>query len=263
MTAPFLLTDTHCHLNHERLAEDLPDVLAHAAEAGVERLLVVGFDRESSREAVRLAEMLPGVYAAVGVHPHDARHYDAETEAELRGMAENPRVVALGEIGLDYHYDFSPREAQFAAFRAQTELARETGLPIILHCREAYGDVLEVLAEENAAEIGGVMHCWAGTAAEAERALSLGLYLGIGGVLTFKNAGELRDIARTAPEDRLLVETDAPYLAPVPHRGKRNEPAYVALVAQALAQLRDIPLEALAKTTSRNAETLFPRLRPK
>ncbi len=223
-------------------------------------MVVVGYDLASSEEAVQLADGYEGVYAAVAVHPHDARHYDDSAGDRLCDLARNPRVVAIGEIGLDYHYDFSPRDAQYRAFQAQLALARECGLPVIIHCREAYPDTLDVLESEMDRALSGVMHCWAGSQAEAERALGLGMYLGFGGVITFKNAEETREVARTAPMDRLLVETDAPYLAPVPYRGKRNEPAYTLLAAEKLAEIRAVDLAAIASASTRNAETLFARI---
>jgi TatD DNase family protein len=256
-----MIVDTHCHLNSEQLAGDVEGAIARAEAARVERLVVVGFDMPSSEQAVRLAEAHSQVWAAVAVHPHDARHYDPAAEDRLRALARHERVVAIGEIGLDYHYDFSPRQAQIQAFRAQIGLAREVGLPLIIHCREAYSDVLDILETEAAGVPSIVMHCWAGALAEAERALALGMFLGIGGVVTFKNAETLREVVRAAPEDRLLLETDAPYLAPAPHRGKRNEPAYTALVAAKVAEVRGVPLERVIAATTANAERVFPRLR--
>jgi len=260
MPSPALLVDTHCHLNHEQFADDAAAVIARAADAGVGKMVVVGYDLPSSEQAVQLAEDCAAIYAAVAVHPHDARHYDAHAEARLRELSRSHRVVAVGEIGLDYHYDFSPREAQHTAFRAQMALAQDLGLPVILHCREAYADVLDVLEAENVGAVGGVMHCWAGTVDEARRALDLGCYLGLGGVLTFKNAEGIRDVARWAPLDRLLVETDAPYMAPVPHRGRRNEPAYVRLVAEKLAAIRRETLETIHHATTANAHRFFRRM---
>lgn len=256
-----MLIDTHCHLNHERFVEDLPACLERAQAAGVREMIVVGYDLPSSEQAVALAEAhAPALFAAVGVHPHDAKSWDEEHAARLNALIDHPRVVAVGEIGLDFHYDFSPRPAQFAAFRAQMARARAAGLPVIIHCREAYDETLQVLAEEGADETGGVMHCWAGTLAQAELTTSLGLALGFGGTLTFKNAQEVRDAALSVPVESLLVETDAPYLAPMPYRGKRNEPAYTRLVAEKLAELRGLTLEATAKLTTSNARRVFPHL---
>lgn len=256
-----MLIDTHCHFNHARFAEDLSACLHRAEEAGVRQMLVVGYDLASSEQAVALAEAHPGrLFSAVAVHPHDSRHWDTATEARLRELTDNPHVVALGEIGLDFHYDFSPRDAQYAAFRAQMQMAREAGLPIIIHCREAYAETLQVLADEGADVTGGVMHCWAGTVVEAEQTVALGLALGFGGTLTFKNAEEVRNAARAIPVESLLIETDAPYLAPMPHRGKRNEPAYTRLVAEKLAELRGLTFAEIATLTTANARRVFPRL---
>jgi len=258
----FPLVDTHCHLNHEQLLDDLEPSIDRARAAGVQSMIVVGYDLESSERAVEIANLHESVYAAVAIHPHDSRNYDDAAEERLRELSADPRVVAIGEVGLDYHYDFSPREDQFRAFRAQIGLASEAGLPIIIHCREAYDDLIGLLEREKPVGMGCVMHCWAGNAAEAERALNLGCYLGFGGVLTFKNADENRAIAASAPLDRLLVETDAPYLAPVPYRGKRNEPASAKLVAEKLAEIRGISVEQVAAATTSNAHRLFGRMRP-
>lgn len=255
-----MLIDTHCHLNHPLFADDAPAVIAQAEAAGVKRIIVVGYDMPSSEQAVLLAEDYAPLYAAVAVHPHDSKDYDGASDARLRVLAAHPKVVAIGEIGLDYHYDLSTREAQRTAFLAQISLAREAGLPIIIHCREAYADALDVLEQAHAGERGCVMHCWAGTREEAERALELGLYLGFGGVLTFKNAEGTRAAAASAPAQCLLVETDAPYLAPVPYRGKRNEPAHCRLAAEKLAELRGLPQEEAAAITTANAMRLFSRL---
>ena len=256
-----MLIDTHCHFNNARFAEDLEASIARAEAAGISQMIVVGADLESSEQAVELAERYPGIlFAAVGIHPHDAKHWDAAAAARLRTMAEHPRVVAIGEIGLDFHYDYSPRDAQYAAFRAQMQIVRESELPVIIHCREAYPETLQVLSEEGADDTGGVMHCWAGTPIEAESVVALGLALGFGGTLTFKNAEDIRIAAQNAPLESLLVETDAPYLAPVPHRGKRNEPAYTRLVAEKLAELRGLSLPEIAALTTANAHRVFPKL---
>ncbi|HZT43388.1 MAG TPA: TatD family hydrolase [Chthonomonadaceae bacterium] len=256
-----MLVDTHCHLNHAKFADDVPACLERALAAGVQQMIVVGYDLESSEQAVALAEAhAPTVFAAVAVHPHDAKSWNEDTARRLQELAYHLRVVAIGEIGLDFHYDFSPRPDQLAAFRAQMALARETGLPVIIHCREAYPETLQVLSEEGADETGGVMHCWAGTVEEAERTVAIGLNLGFGGTLTFKNAEEVRACALAAPLESLLVETDAPYLAPMPYRGKRNEPAYTRLVAEKLADLRGLTFDEIARLTTGNAHRCFPRL---
>jgi len=256
-----MLIDTHCHFNHQRFDDDLLPSLERAQAAGVQQMIVVGFDIASSELAVELAaNHSPALFAAVGVHPHDSRSWDDAAATRVEALLNHPCVVALGEIGLDFHYDFSPREAQYAAFRAQMKIARRANVPIIIHCREAYAETLQVLKEEGGEETGGVMHCWAGTVAQAEQTAAIGLALGFGGTLTFKNAQEVRDAAQAVPPASLLVETDAPYLAPMPHRGKRNEPAYTRLVAEKLAELRGLTFAEVAALTTRNAHAVFPRL---
>jgi TatD DNase family protein len=257
-----MLIDTHCHFNHPRLEDDTEACLARALDAGVERMIVVGYDIPSSELAIAKAELHPGVlFAAVGMHPHDSKDWDGTVEARIDEMCANPAVVAIGEIGLDFHHDFSPRDAQYAAFRAQMRLARATALPVIIHCREAYAETLEVLANEGVEQVGGVMHCWAGTPEEARQTVSLGMALGFGGTLTFKNAETVREAAGNVPAEALLVETDAPYLAPMPHRGKRNEPAYTRLIAERLADLRGVTVPGIEALTTANARRVFPRLR--
>ena len=255
-----MLIDTHCHFNHERLS-DIEDCLERAAEAGVTQMIVVGFDLTSSRCAVALTEQYPGVlFAAVGVHPHDSKDWSSETEAELRDLCANERVVAVGEIGLDFHHDFSPRDAQEIAFQAQMKLAAEVGLPVVIHCREAYPETLKILAETGIEAMGGVMHCWAGSPEEAQQTVGLGMSLGFGGTLTFKNADAIREAAANIPTERILLETDAPYLAPMPYRGKRNEPAYSRIVAEKMAEVRGVSLPEIADLTTQNAQRLFTRL---
>ncbi len=256
-----MLIDTHCHFNHKRFADDVPDCLARAQAADVAEMIVVGADAASSADAVALAEQYaPYLFAVVGVHPHDSKDWDAATADQLRAWASHPRVVAIGEIGLDFHYDFSPRDAQYRAFREQMQIARERHLPVVIHCREAYTETLQILEEENIQALGGVMHCWAGTVEEAERTIALGMHLGFGGTLTFKNADNVRESARRVPLERILVETDAPYLAPIPHRGQRNEPAYTRLVADYLADLRGVSYAEIAEATTTNARRLFTKL---
>lgn len=256
-----ILIDTHCHFNHSKLSEEVEACLERAEASGVERMIVVGYDLESSEQAVILAETFPlRLYAAVGIHPHDAKDWNHEAADRLKRWSDHPGVVAVGEIGLDFHYDFSPRPMQYEAFQAQMEIAREAGLPVIIHCREAYPETLGALAEAGVKETGGVMHCWAGSITEADQTVSIGLALGFGGTLTFKNAEEVRMAAQNVPLESLLVETDAPYLAPMPHRGKRNEPAFTRLIAQRLAELRGMTFSEIAQLTTANAQRVFPRL---
>ena len=258
-----MFVDSHCHLDDARFADDLDAVLDRAAEAGVTRMLTIGTGDGPPEidRAVRLAEKYEQVYASVGVHPHNASNFTPQTLENLRALAAHPKVIALGEIGLDYHYDFSPREVQREVFVAQLKLAREVGLPIAIHTREAWEDTMTALREHWAVpgERGaGVMHCFTGDPAQAREALDMGFHLSYGGVLTFKTAAQVRESARITPDDRLLIETDAPYLAPVPWRGKRNEPAMMAETARRLAEVRGTTPEHIAAITTANFERLCP-----
>ena len=256
-----MLIDTHCHLNHERFDGEADEALARAREAGVSACIVIGYDLPSSERAVELAAESPEVFAAVGVHPHDASTLDAPALERIRELSREPKVVAIGEIGLDFYRDLSPRDEQARAFRQQLALAADVGLPVVIHTRESVAETLQVLAQPEFTAVTGVLHCWSGSLAEANRAVELGYYLGVGGVVTFKNADSLRDVVRAAPADRLLLETDAPYLAPVPRRGKRNEPAYVAYVAAKVAEVLDTDQASVIRQTGANARRLFPALR--
>ncbi|HEX4133213.1 MAG TPA: TatD family hydrolase [Bryobacteraceae bacterium] len=251
-----MFIDSHCHLDDKRFADDLDAVLDRAAAAGVTRILTIGTGDGPPEvdRAVRIADRYSQVYASIGVHPHDASKVTPQTYADLRALASHSKVVAFGEIGLDYHYDFSPREIQREVFTEQLKLAREVNLPITIHTREAWQDTMSILREHWSGE--GVMHCFTGDPAQAQEALDLGLHLAYGGVLTFKTAEAVRESARITPPDRLLLETDAPYLAPVPHRGKRNEPAMMIETARKLAEVRGITPEAIAALTSTNFERL-------
>lgn len=253
-----MLIDTHTHLDDARFNDDRESVIARAREAGVEAFVTIGCDLATSQAAVALTERYPFVYASIGVHPHEVRHIGDGWYDEFRKLAQNNNVVAYGEIGLDYHYDHSSPKEQRERFREQVQLARELKLPVIIHTREAQEDTIAILREEKASEIGGVFHCFSGDAWLAKDALDLGFYLSFSGILTFQNAATLRDIAKTVPLDRLLIETDCPYLTPVPYRGKRNEPAYVTHVAAQLATLHP-PLspEELGRNTTKNAKRLF------
>jgi TatD DNase family protein len=252
-----MLIDSHSHLDDRRYDADREQILTRAREAGVERCVTIGCDLATSRAAVELADRYPFVSATVGVHPHEVRHIKGGWYDELRQLARHPKVVAYGEIGLDYHYDHSPRDVQRARFREQVRVARELRLPIVVHTREAQDDTIAILKEEGAGEVSGVFHCFSGDAWLAKDALELGFYLSFSGVLTFQNATMLREIAATVPLDRILIETDCPYLTPVPYRGKRNEPAYVSFVAQALAGLKAMSTEEIGRITSENASKLF------
>lgn len=252
-----MLIDTHTHLDDARYRDDREAVIARARETGVETLLTIGCDLATSHASVALADHYPFVYASVGVHPHEVKHIQDDWYDEFRRLAKNRKVVAYGEIGLDYHYNHSSPKEQRHRFREQIQLARELKLPVIIHTREAQEDTIAILREENASDVGGVFHCFSGDAWLANDALDLGFYLSFSGILTFQNATMLRDIAKNTPLDRVLIETDCPYLTPVPYRGKRNEPAYVCQVANQLASLHDISFDDVAGRTSDNAKRLF------
>jgi TatD DNase family protein len=249
------LVDSHCHLDHEQFNDDREAVIDRALAAGVEHMVAIGTgDGPPDLEAgVALADRYPAFYATVGVHPHDASKANDEVYRRLSNLLGHSKVVALGEIGLDYHYDFSPRDVQQTVFIEQMRIARDARKPIVIHTREAWDDTLNLLREHWApAGVGGIMHCFSGGPEQARQALELGFYLSFGGIVTFPKALDIQEAARQAPSDRLLVETDAPYLAPVPKRGKRNEPAYVIETARKLATLRGETLDSIASLTSAN-----------
>lgn len=252
------MIDTHCHLDFPHFDQDRDEVLQRAARAGVAVVINPGTDLESSRRAVAFSQKYDNLYAAVGVHPHDASTVDGEALSELRRLAVHPKVVAIGEIGLDYYRDLSPRAQQRAAFQAQLELAAELKLPVIVHQRESAADVMAALREWAAGgHTGGVLHAFSGDEAMADEAVSLGFFVGIGGPVTFQNARRLPEVALHLSLDRLLIETDAPYLTPHPHRGQRNEPAFLGLVAQRVAELRQLPLDVLVAQVTDNSRRLF------
>jgi TatD DNase family protein len=252
-----MLIDSHCHLDDKQFDPDRDEVIARAREAGVERMMAIGTgDGPPDLEAaLRLARRHDFIYATVGVHPHDAAKATPETFAAMEALAAETKVLAIGEIGLDYHHDFSPRDVQREVFIRQLKLAGRAGKPIVIHTREAWHDTLLVLREHWSGD--GIIHCFSGGPEEARQALDLGFYLSFGGVLTFPKADALRDAARLAPEDRLLVETDAPYLAPVPKRGKRNEPAFMVETARRLAEVRGVAPERIAEVTTENFARLM------
>ena len=253
-----MLIDTHTHLDDTRFDGERDTMIDRARQAGIEAFVTIGCDLATSRSAVALADQHPDVFASIGVHPHEAQYVEDAWYSEFRRLAQHRKVVAYGEIGLDYHYNHSSPQSQRQRFREQIQLARELRLPLIVHTREAQEDTITILKEEKAAEIGGVFHCFSGDAWLAKDALDLGFYLSFSGILTFQNAAMLRDIAKQTPLDRVLVETDCPYLTPVPHRGKRNEPAFVQHVAKQLAEIRpDLSYEDIEHTTSANAKRLF------
>jgi TatD DNase family protein len=253
-----MFTDSHCHLNYKGLVEDQQSVLDRARTAGVSAMLNISTRQSEWDDVIAVAEREEDVWASVGIHPHEAdAHPDVQT-ATLVERAAHPRVVGIGESGLDYYYDHSDRERQRASFRAHIAASRDTGLPIIVHTRDAEEDTAAILAEEmGKGTYPGVIHCFTASADFARKALDLGLFISISGIVTFKNAKDLQETAKALPADRLLIETDSPFLAPVPHRGKPCEPAFVADTARFLAELRGVSVEALADRTSENFRTLF------
>ncbi|MEJ5253450.1 MAG: TatD family hydrolase [Armatimonadota bacterium] len=247
-------TDTHCHLNHPDFAADAPQVWERARQAGVRSAIIVGYDLASSDAAVQTAQRLEGCWASVGIHPHDAVQCNRDALLRLRQLASQPSVVAIGEIGLDYYRNLSPRDVQQQAFEEQIGLALDLRLPAIIHCRDAYDDLLDILARY---PLRGVLHCFSGEVHHAQRAVEMGWYLGIGGVITFKNAHTLREVVQQIPLRYLLLETDAPYLAPTPHRGRRNEPSYIPLIGAQVAAIKGETPEQIATETTRHASELF------
>lgn len=253
-----MLVDSHCHLNYEGLIDRQPEVLAAARDRGVSAMLNIS-TRESEWDAVvATATREADVWASIGIHPHEADAHPDMDRAKLVARADHPRVIALGESGLDYYYDHSDRDQQKRGFRAHIAAARDTGLPLIIHTREAEDDSFAILNEEmGKGAFPALIHCFTASADFAQKVLDLGLYISISGIVTFKNAKELKAVAATVPADRLLVETDSPFLAPVPHRGKPCEPAFVVDTASYVAELRGVSLESLAETTSDNFYRLF------
>ena len=255
------IIDSHCHLDFPDFAEELDAVVARAHAAGVERMVTISTKVARGAAYQALAETYPGVYFTIGTHPHQAAE-EAETDAAaIRRFAAHPKCVAIGEAGLDHHYDYAPRDVAERVFRAQIGLARELGLPLVIHAREADADVARILREEMAqGRFAALLHCFTSSAALAETGLELGLYISFSGVLTFKNSADLRQIARNAPLDRVLVETDAPFLAPVPHRSRRNEPAFVVDTARILAEAKGVSFEQLASATHANTLAIFKKM---
>ena len=253
------LADTHCHLSDEAFASDRTEVIERARAAGVTHIVAVGGGGPlpSSQDAAALAAQWPFIRATAGIHPHDASSYDDAVEDALTELLELPDVVAVGETGLDYHYQHSPPSVQRQALARHLALARARGLPVVLHCREAAADLRDVISAEAPQGIEGVVHCFTGSYEEARWYLDQGLLVSLTGIITFKNARELQDTVGRLPLDRLMVETDSPYLAPVPHRGRRNEPAHVSLVAHRLAELQRTSFERVVEATAANAARLF------
>lgn len=252
-----MLFDTHAHLNADQFDEDREIVIQRALDEGVSHIVVVGFDRKTIKGALELAESYDFIYAAVGWHPVDAIDMTEEDLEWLEELSSHPKVVALGEMGLDYHWDKSPHDVQKKVFRKQIRLAKKVKLPIVIHNRDATEDVVTILEEEDASEVGGIMHCYSGSLEIAKRCMDMNFYISFGGPVTFKNAKRPKEVATEIPMDRLLIETDCPFLSPHPLRGKRNESSYVKYIAEQIADLKGISIEELAQKTSDNAFQLF------
>lgn len=257
------MIDTHCHLNFDRYDPDRDAIVQEAAAAGVTRIIIPAVDIETSHQALALADTHDGVFAAVGVHPNSTGEFDEATLSEIEALSHKPKVIAIGEIGLDYYWDKSPKDKQRTAFEAQLALAAKHELPVIIHNREASADVIAVLESwattlpDSLKARPGVLHSFSASQDIADRALAIGFYLGFTGPITFKKAEELRHIARTVPLERILVETDGPFLTPEPYRGKRNKPEYIPYIVDRLAGLKGIPTDEMAETTTKNAVRLF------
>lgn len=249
--------DTHVHLTDRKFKQDFVEAIASAKEAGLVSMINIGYDIKSSYQVVAMAKNEASLYAVVGVHPHNATSCSPKVLKELEVLAGEPKVVAIGEMGLDYYRDLSPRDVQQEAFREQLRLAKRLGKPVVIHDRDAHQDVMDILQEEKVADVGGVLHCYSGSWEMAREAIKMGLYISIAGPVTFSNARRLQDVAKLVPLEYLLIETDCPYLTPEPYRGKRNEPAYVVRVAETIASLKGLPLEEVATATTRNARKLF------
>ncbi|KUF23871.1 TatD family hydrolase [Bacillus safensis] len=252
-----MLFDTHAHLNAEQYKEDLEQVIERAKSEKVEKIVVVGFDRPTITRAMELIEEYDFIYAAIGWHPVDAIDMTDEDLAWIKDLSQHEKVVAIGEMGLDYYWDKSPKDVQKEVFRRQIALAKEVNLPIVIHNRDATEDVVTILKEEGAAEVGGIMHCFTGSLETAKACMDMNFYISFGGPVTFKNAKKPKEVVKEIPSDRLLIETDCPYLTPVPFRGKRNEPSYVKYIAEQIAELREISFEELAELTTKNAKKVF------
>lgn len=249
--------DTHAHLDDEHFADDRELVIKRAREAGLQLIMNASCNLEACKKTIELTKKYDFIYGAVGIHPQDARDITEVDFSELKELAGEEKIRAIGEIGLDYYWDDAPHDVQHQIFRRQINLAKEVKLPVIIHDREAHQDVFEILKEEGAQEVGGVMHCYSGSWEMAKEYIKLGFYISLGGPVTFKNGRKVQEIAKQVPLENLLIETDSPYLAPVPYRGKRNEPAYVVKTAEQIAHLKGIGVEVVAKATLENGKKLF------
>lgn len=249
--------DTHAHLDDRKYREDQDLVISRAKEAGLELIVNVGYNIASARRTVELTKKYDLIYGTVGMHPHDAKDLDGDGLRELKRLAQEPKIVAIGESGLDYHYDHSPRDVQQRVFRRMIGLAQEVKLPIVIHDREAHEDVFRILREEKAEEVGGIFHCYSGSWPLAKEAIEMGFYISIAGPITFHNAKKTVEVVKEVPLEWLLIETDSPYLAPVPYRGKRNEPAHVVKVAEMIAQIKGLEVEEVGRVTTANGKRAY------
>ncbi len=252
-----MLIDTHAHLDTDVYDEDRKDVIQRALDQGVTRIVNIGFNRQTIPSTLKLTEEYDFIYAAVGWHPQDANDLRAADLDWIEELCRKEKVVAIGEIGLDYYWDSASREVQWNVFREQIRLARKLGMPIVIHDRDAHQDILRLLKEEKASDVGGIMHCFSGDWEMARECLAMNFYISFGGPVTFKNAKQPKEVLAQVPPDKLLIETDSPYLTPHPFRGKRNESGYVRFVAEAAAAIKQIPIEQLAEITSRNARNIL------
>jgi len=252
-----MFIDTHVHLNADQYEEDLQEVIDRALEANVERMVVIGFDRKTIERTMQLIEQYDFVYGVIGWHPVDAIDCTQQDLEWIEQLASHPKIVGIGETGLDYYWDKSPKDVQQELFRKQIQLAQKINLPIVIHNRDATGDVVQILREENAASVGGVMHCFSGSVETARECIAMNFMISLGGPVTFKNARLPKEVATEIALEHLMIETDAPYLAPHPHRGKRNEPAFVPLVAEEIARLKGLTIEEIAQATTANAKNFF------
>jgi len=252
-----MLVDSHAHLGMPQFNGDRDEVIQRAIDGGVALIFTVGTDVGDCRKAIEIARRSDRVFAIIGIHPHDVKHFNETTYSDLRILSSDPKVKAIGEIGLDFFRDLSPRKTQVATFRQQIHLAKELDLPIVVHARDAQTEVLAILREEGVREIGGVLHCFSGDYDMAKSCMDLGLFISIPGTITYGNSSGLRRVVKSIPLDRILVETDCPFLAPMPYRGRRNEPAYVKITASKLAEVKGLPFDEMARITSINAKTAF------
>lgn len=252
-----MFIDTHCHIIHERCGDEADNIVQRAADAGVKTLITIGCDQKDSSSAKSAAQNYPNVYFTAGIHPHEAEKVSANYLDVLKDLASDPKCVAIGECGLDYYYEHSPKDAQRKIFREQIQLAQSLSKPIVVHMRDAWDESLEIYEDEQITKVPTIIHCFSGSLDYAKSCLALGCYISLSGIVTFKKAGDLPEVAKICPLDRLLIETDSPFLAPVPYRGKTNEPAYVVEVAKKIAELRGISVGEVAQATTANAKRVF------